>query len=108
MPLRCRCSWLTPRTVPRWAFVAFALAGLGVESWHLVEHIVIISNVVQNDGCPCPGIGDRLLGVTDIQLHFVYNAVAYIGTVIPFWFVFLAHRRFLLDADTPLTPALST
>ena len=99
--------WLTPGTVPRWAFVAFAVCGLGVESWHIVEHVVIISNVVQNGGCPCPGIGDRLLGVTDIQLHFVYNAVAYIGTVIPFWFVFRAHRRSPFSSTGSLEPALT-
>jgi hypothetical protein len=27
------------------------------------------------------------LGVTDTQLHFVYNAVAYAATVTPFWFL---------------------
>jgi hypothetical protein len=52
-----------------------------------VEHVVIISNVIENSGCPCPGIGDRALDVTDTQLHFVYNAIAYGGTVAAFWFV---------------------
>jgi hypothetical protein len=75
------------RGIPRWAFGAFAVFGVGLETWHVVEHVVIIANVIENSGCPCPGIGDRLLGVTDTQLHFVYNAVAYAGTVAAFWFV---------------------
>jgi hypothetical protein len=75
-----------PRTIPVWAFGVF-LAGVGLESWHVVEHSVIIANVIKNNGCPCPGIGDVALGVTDTQLHFVYNAVAYAATVTPFWFL---------------------
>ena len=55
------------------------------ESWHFVEHIVIIRNAISNGGgCPCPGIGDRALDVTDTQLHFVYNLLAYAGTLAPF------------------------
>ena len=69
------------RGLPLSAFMVYALLGVGLESWHVVEHIVIISNVVKNQGCPCPGIGDRVLGVTDTQLHFVYNSVAYAATV---------------------------
>lgn len=34
-----------------------------------------------------PGISDRVLGVTDTQLHFLYNAIAYAATVTGFWFV---------------------
>jgi hypothetical protein len=78
---------LVPATMPLWAFGAFALGAVGLETWHVVEHSVIISNVIANDGCPCPGIGDAALGVTDTVLHFVYNAVAYAGTVTAFWFV---------------------
>lgn len=73
--------------VPTWAFVGFAGFAVGLESWHVVEHMVIISNVVRNDGCPCPGIGDRTLGVTDTVLHFGYNAVAYAATLAPFWYL---------------------
>lgn len=72
--------------IPLAAFLGFAIAGVGLETWHVVEHAVIISNVIENHGCPCPGIGDRVLGVTDTQLHFVYNAIAYAGTVAGFWF----------------------
>ena len=77
---------LVGRGVPRSAFAVFVVGGVALESWHVVEHIVIISNVVKNSGCPCPGIGDRLLGVKDKQLHFAYNAVAYAATVTGFWF----------------------
>jgi hypothetical protein len=79
-----------PRPVPIWAFWAFAVLAVGLESWHVVEHMVIISNVIENDGCPCPGIGDRALGVTDTVLHFGYNLVAYVATVAPFWYLMQA------------------
>jgi hypothetical protein len=78
---------LAPQTVPLWAFGAFVVGAVGLESWHVVEHSVIIANVLKNSGCPCPGIGDAALGVTDTQLHFVYNAMAYAATVTPFWFL---------------------
>src|SRR3954464_12706268 len=61
-----------------------ALAAVVLEGWHLIEHLVIISHVIANGGCPCPGIGDSALGVTDTQLHFVYNVVAYAATLVPF------------------------
>jgi hypothetical protein len=76
-----------PDTIPLWAFAAFLAGGVGLESWHVIEHSVIIANVIKNSGCPCPGIGDAALGVTDTQLHFVYNAIAYAATVTPFWFL---------------------
>ena len=82
-----------PAAIPRSAFAVYLVGAVGLESWHVVEHIVIISNVVTNGGCPCPGIGDRALGVTDTQLHFVYNAVAYVATVVPFWFLAGASER---------------
>ena len=78
--------------VPLWAYLTFAIAGAGLESWHMVEHIVIISNVIQHRGCPCPGIGDRALSLSDTILHFFYNAIAYTATVIPFWFVMKSRR----------------
>jgi hypothetical protein len=65
-------------------FIGYLLLGLGLETWHGIEHVVIIHNVIRNGGCPCPGIGDAALGVTDTQLHFVYNLLAYTGTLIPF------------------------
>jgi hypothetical protein len=80
--------------VPRWVPLLFLVGGAGIESWHMTEHVVIIFHVIRNSGCPCPGIGDQLLGVMDIQLHFVYNALAYTATVVPFVFV----ARFRRDA----------
>jgi hypothetical protein len=79
--------WLVPRLVPYWAFFAFAAGAVGLETWHVVEHAVIIVHVIQNGGCPCPGIGDAALGVTDTVLHFYYNVLAYGATVAPYWFV---------------------
>ncbi len=73
--------------LPLWAFAVFAIGAVGLETWHVIEHTVIISNVIQNSGCPCPGIGDRVTGISDTQLHFMYNAVAYAATVTAFWFV---------------------
>ena len=72
------------RLLPGWAFTVLS-AGVALESWHMVEHLVIIWHVLRNSGCPCPGIGDRALDVTDTVLHFVYNAIAYAATVVPFW-----------------------
>jgi hypothetical protein len=83
LPLRT----MTPSRVPAWAFVTFAVFAVGLETWHVVEHAVIISNVIRNGGCPCPGIGDTALGVTDVVLHLVYNIVAYAGILPAFWFV---------------------
>ena len=81
------------RVVPAWAFWVFLVGGVGFESWHLVEHLVIIANVVRNSGCPCPGIGDRALDVTDTQLHFVYNAIAYAATLAPLPSLLAARRQ---------------
>jgi hypothetical protein len=76
-----------PGTIPVWAFGVFVVGAVGFETWHVVEHSVIIANVLKNSGCPCPGIGDAALGVTDTQLHFLYNAIAYAATVTPFWYL---------------------
>ncbi len=73
--------------VPAWALALFVVAGLGLETWHTVEHSVIIRNVIRNDGCPCPGIVDQALGITDTTLHFFYNALAYVATLVPYYFV---------------------
>jgi hypothetical protein len=40
---------------------------------------VIISRVIRNGGCPCPGIGDVALSISDTVLHFGYNLLAYAG-----------------------------
>jgi hypothetical protein len=87
VPLRS----VVPESVPPWAFAAF-MFGVGLESWHNVEHVVIISNVIRNGGCPCPGIGDVALGITDTVLHFFYNLVAYVATVPAFVF-FISRTR---------------
>jgi hypothetical protein len=89
-----------PHTIPIWAFGVFVVGAVGLETWHVVEHSVIIANVIKNSGCPCPGIGDAALGVTDTQLHFVYNAIAYAATVTPFWFITRSSRSLRITAAT--------
>ena len=79
-----------PRTVPFWAFATFAIGAVGLESWHMVEHVVIISNVLENNGCPCPGIGDAALGISDTVLHFYYNGLTYAAVLVPFQYVWHA------------------
>ncbi|HWT22610.1 MAG TPA: hypothetical protein VN213_03810 [Solirubrobacteraceae bacterium] len=82
---------LRPRALPVWAFALFA-GSVWLESWHVVEHAVIISRVIANAGCPCPGIGDAALGVSDTILHFAYNVVAYAGVVVAFAYAARARR----------------
>jgi hypothetical protein len=82
--------WRSPvarSVVPLLAMAAFIFFGVWLEGWHVVEHIVIIANVIANNGCPCPGILDARLGVSDTVLHFGYNAIAYAATVLPFAYV---------------------
>ena len=83
---------ITPAVLPVLTFWFFMAASVWLETWHMVEHGVIISNVIANGGCPCPGIGDAALGVSDAVLHFFYNAIAYTGTIVPFVFL-VRHRR---------------
>ena len=73
-----------PTVVPHRAFMIFLILGVGLESWHVVEHTVIITHVIQNNGCPCLGIVDSVTGLTDTILHFVYNGIAYGATLVPF------------------------
>ncbi|MBZ0298644.1 MAG: hypothetical protein K8J31_02840 [Anaerolineae bacterium] len=73
---------LVPSIVPRWVFLTFAMGGVALEGWHVIEHSVIISHVIANRGCPCPGILDPILGIGDTLLHFFYNAVTY-GSILP-------------------------
>ena len=75
---------ITPAVLPTPAFLFFITASVWLETWHMVEHGVIISNVIANGGCPCPGIGDAALGLSDTVLHFVYNAIAYAGVAYAF------------------------
>lgn len=101
--LLLRPLWRAPRSVvPRWALWAFLVAGVGLQSWHAVEHVVIISGVIANSGCPCPGILDAALGTTDTVLHFFYNTVTFLGLLAPFWYL---ARRHLVLARSPQLPA---
>jgi hypothetical protein len=72
---------ITPAVLSWWGFAFYIGASVWIETWHIVEHGVIIANVIANQGCPCPGIGDVALGLSDTILHFVYNAIAYAGLV---------------------------
>ena len=83
----------SPSIVPRWAYLVYVIGAVGLETWHEVEHLVIISRVLMNHGCPCPGIGDAALGVTDTVLHFIYNAVVTSAILVPFWFVVRSRNR---------------
>jgi hypothetical protein len=83
----------SPSIVPRWAYLVYVIGAVGLETWHEVEHLVIISRVLMNHGCPCPGIGDAALGVTDTVLHFIYNAVVTSAMLVPFWFVVRSRNR---------------
>ena len=87
---------ITPAVMPTGAFWFFLAAGVWVETWHMVEHGVIISHVIANGGCPCPGIGDTALGVSDKVLHFFYNAIAYAGIVLAY--------RYVLRTRAPADP----
>jgi hypothetical protein len=83
----------SPSIVPRWAYLVYVIGAVGMETWHEVEHLVIISKVLMNNGCPCPGIGDAALSVSDTVLHFSYNAVVTSAILVPFWYVVRAHRH---------------
>ena len=96
------------RAVPDWTFWVFVVGGVALETWHLVEHFVIMSHVIRNGGCPCPGIGDRALSVSDTQLHFVYNAVAYAATCTPFVSIVAARRREQLSMRTGIRASPGT
>jgi hypothetical protein len=97
VPLKRR----SPYPVPIWAFTTFAIGAVVVESWHMVEHVVIISHALQNNGCPCPGILDAATGIPDTVLHFFYNAITYGAVVVPFWFVIHNDQHRLQVARPP-------
>ena len=82
---------VTGTVLSRGAFAFFIVASVWIETWHMVEHGVIISHVIANHGCPCPGIGDVALGLSDTILHFVYNLLAYAGVAYAYVCV-LRHR----------------
>ena len=83
---------ITPAVLSKWAFWFFMGASVWLETWHMVEHGVIISHVIANGGCPCPGIGDVALGLSDTVLHFFYNLVAYAGVAYAYVQVIRARR----------------
>ena len=91
---------ITPAVVPTWAFWFFVVASVWIETWHMVEHGVIISNVIANGGCPCPGVGDVALGLSDTVLHFVYNALAYAGVV--YAYLLIVRQRGYVFRPRPL------
>jgi hypothetical protein len=77
----------SPSVIPRWALLLFTIGGAVLEGWHVVEHIVIMSHVIANNGCPCPGILDPILGISDTILHFFYNVATYLAILPAFWYV---------------------
>ena len=91
---------ITPTVVSTRAFWFFIVASVWIETWHMVEHGVIISNVIANGGCPCPGIGDVALGLSDTILHFFYNALAYAGVVYAYVLI-VRQRGYILRWPTP-------
>jgi hypothetical protein len=84
---------ITPAVLPYRAFWFYIGASVWIETWHIVEHGVIIANVIQNSGCPCPGIGDVALNLSDTVLHFFYNAIAYAGLAYAYLLVLRSRRR---------------
>jgi hypothetical protein len=78
---------ITPDVLPMRVFAFFVTASVWLETWHMVEHGVIISRVIANGGCPCPGIGDVALGLSDTILHFGYNVLAYAGVAVAYAYV---------------------
>jgi hypothetical protein len=91
---------ITPAVVSTWAFWFFIVASVWIETWHIVEHGVIISHVIANGGCPCPGIGDVALGLSDTILHFLYNAIAYAGVVYAYVLI-VRQRGYIFRPGTP-------
>jgi hypothetical protein len=92
---------VTPAVLPALVFWFFIAASVWVETWHMVEHGVIISHVIANGGCPCPGIGDVALSVSDTVLHFLYNVLAYTGIALAYLLV-LRDRGYVLRPRRPV------
>jgi hypothetical protein len=92
---------ITPAVLPTLVFWFFIAASVWVETWHMVEHGVIISHVIANGGCPCPGIGDVALSVSDTVLHFFYNVLAYAGIAVAYLLV-LRDRGYVLRPRRPV------
>jgi hypothetical protein len=92
---------ITPDVLPMRVFAFFVVASVWLETWHMVEHGVIISHVIANGGCPCPGIGDAALSVSDTVLHFFYNVLAYAGLVLAYLIV-LRNRGYVFRPRQPV------
>jgi hypothetical protein len=75
-----RSGYISGRSLGVYLFL-----GVGLETWHMVEHVVIIKHVVHNHGCPCPGIVDQALNLSDVQVHFVYNSITYAAAIAPLY-----------------------
>ena len=60
---------------------------------------MIISNVVANEGCPCPGILDARLAMSDTYLHFFYNVAVYEAVVVAFCYLVNFKRHASLSAE---------
>lgn len=88
---------ITPTVLSYWGFGFYLAASVWIETWHIVEHGVIIANVIANEGCPCPGIGDVALGLSDTILHFIYNAIAYAGLFYAYLVVLRSQRTLKLS-----------
>ena len=43
-----------------------------------------LAGCMRSEGCPCPGIGDVALGLSDTILHFGYNVLAYAGIAVAY------------------------
>ena len=54
-PSSCHYGGSRPPCPHLWRSAVFMAASVWLETWHMVEHGVIISNVIANGGCPCPG-----------------------------------------------------
>jgi hypothetical protein len=78
---------LAPRTMPCWAFGAYLGGGVGLSIWQLAERLVIIARLFASGTCPCPGILDDTLGLPGTVLQFIYNLVACLATLLPFWWL---------------------
>lgn len=76
------------------SYRAYLFLGVGVEMWHVIEHLVVTGNMIANGGgCPCPGILDRI--VPENILHFGYNIAALTGLaagVVPILVAAVRHR----------------
>ena len=67
-------------SLPFWGFL---VGGLGLEAYHHFEHINRIAQHITSGCQPCPGILGRYVDL--IYLHFTFNALAFVFSVIVFF-----------------------